>query len=92
MSEKDGGPAFPMLTNIAHNSDWATDCGMSLRDYFAAHAPEPSEDEIGRQVSIDRSRNPYNEGPPKPKIRERYEIIAYLKFRYADAMLKEREK
>lgn len=30
--EKDGGPAFPNTYDYF---------GMSLRDYFAAHAPEP---------------------------------------------------
>ena len=39
MSKNDGGPAFPAehfdLTDQEH--------GMSLRDYFAAHAPEPPE-------------------------------------------------
>ena len=32
MSIKDGGSAFPV-------ADMASDVGMSLRDYFAAHAP-----------------------------------------------------
>lgn len=31
----DGGPAFPVLGNVAHNSDWVSDDGMSLRDWFA---------------------------------------------------------
>lgn len=34
-----GGPAFPELGNVGHNSDWQSDNGMMLRDYFAAHAP-----------------------------------------------------
>lgn len=38
MTEKteDGGHAFPLIWNVAHNSDWNTEAGMSLRDYFAA--------------------------------------------------------
>ncbi|MCO5092098.1 hypothetical protein [Bosea sp. (in: a-proteobacteria)] len=35
---EDGGPAFPMLGNVAHNSDWLTEPGMSLRDWFAGQA------------------------------------------------------
>lgn len=30
-----GGPAFPMLGNVAYNSDWQVDNGMTLLDYFA---------------------------------------------------------
>jgi len=36
---ENGGPAFPSIGNVAHNSDWLTEEGMHLRDYFAAHAP-----------------------------------------------------
>ena len=48
MSErKDGGPAFPE-THVAEQilpggmiiAGWHGQSGMSLRDYFAAHAPE----------------------------------------------------
>lgn len=40
MSEKqtDGGPAFPTLGNIGYNSEWVSDEGMMLRDWFATHA------------------------------------------------------
>ena len=34
----DGGPAYPTLGNIAYNSDWQTEYGMSLRDWFAGRA------------------------------------------------------
>ena len=34
----DGGPAFPCLGNVGHNSDWVSDDGMSLRDWFAGQA------------------------------------------------------
>jgi hypothetical protein len=50
----DGGPAFATTTRVingVHNNSTgrldgqivATTGGMSLRDYFAAHAPEPPE-------------------------------------------------
>lgn len=38
MSKETGGPAFPELGNVGHNSDWLLDNGMTLRDYFAAKA------------------------------------------------------
>jgi hypothetical protein len=33
-----GGPAFPELGNVAYNSEWSSESGMTLRDYFAAKA------------------------------------------------------
>jgi hypothetical protein len=39
MSDKNtGGQAYPMLGNVGSNSDWQTDSGMTLRDYFAGQA------------------------------------------------------
>jgi len=80
----DGGPAFPMTYPGSPGA-------MSLRDYFAAHAPAPTENEINTQYGIDKSRNPYGENN-KPRQRDRYEIVAYLAFRYADAMIAARTK
>jgi len=50
MNDDDGGPAFPIL-NVHQSWDHdrgtygvetdVTATGMSLRDYFAAHAPAP---------------------------------------------------
>jgi hypothetical protein len=39
-----------------------------------------------------RMLNPHNDGPPKPRRLERREVVAYLRYRNADAMLAEREK
>jgi len=64
--------------------------GMTLRDYFAAHAPEPSEAWISVQRGIDRNRNPHNE-PHKPAPRDDFQLIAEYKFAHADAMVKARE-
>lgn len=63
MAKNDGGPAFP--TPESHGDDYE---GMSMRDYFAAHAP----------LQIDDARTWENE--------------AELRYKYADAMLKERVK
>ena len=48
-----GGPAFPTIGNIAHNSDWLSDDGMTLRDWFAGQALAYSMDvatEVGRDA------------------------------------------
>lgn len=38
MKVEDGGPAFPCPTDRQDIQPWT---GMSLRDYFMAHAPSP---------------------------------------------------
>lgn len=35
----DGGPAFPMIRDTRYSPDWDHEPGMTLRDYFIAHAP-----------------------------------------------------
>ena len=83
---EDGGPAYPVPGDQPHPQM----NGMSLRDWFAAHAPEPSESEIDRAYKLDKMRNPYNE-PHKPKLRSDLEIRAAHRFAYADAMLAARK-
>lgn len=40
MTTKDYGPAFPVNTGAECNPGaYTPDCGMTLRDYFAVHAP-----------------------------------------------------
>lgn len=84
------GPAFPVAVWNEHQMRYV-DAGMSLRDYFAAHAPEPSDALVSVQHSFDRGRNPHNE-PHKPPVRNDVEIRAYLRYQWADAMLAERAK
>ena len=38
MSTATGGPAFPEIGNVGYKSDWQSESGMTLRDYFAAKA------------------------------------------------------
>jgi hypothetical protein len=83
---KDGGPAFPMYTGNPEN--WVS--GLSLRDYFAASAPEPSEQEINI-LEWEDSGQGYSP-KRKPVERSRNERIAALRYAYADAMIAEREK
>lgn len=88
MSEiKDGGPAFPTGDNP--ESRLMAEPGMTLRDYFAIRAPEPSKDRIEMLMHFDRNRNPYNDSH-KPRLRSEVEIRCDLAYEYADAMLKAR--
>lgn len=80
-----GRSAFP----ISETTD-TTEYGMTLRDYFAATLPSPTENEIELQYKLDKACNPYNESH-KPKLRERKEVIADLRYIVADAMLEARK-
>lgn len=65
--------------------------GMTLRDYFAIHAPKPEQSDIDLERQRDRNRNPHND-PYKPKLRSVMEIVSDLRFQFADSMLAAREK
>jgi hypothetical protein len=41
MKENDGGPAFPCTVDAFKDIPEHHSEGMTLRDYFAAHAPTP---------------------------------------------------
>ncbi len=89
MASKDGGPAFPVSRyNGPGNYSCATD-GMSLRDYFASHAPWMPASYLA--LWGDRERN-------RARTDSRYcvrsEIFALIDFawEYADAMIAERGK
>ena len=84
---KDGGPAFPVSTAEASEghqdgpNTWQFP-GMTLRDYFAAHAP------IG---VADANEAFYRMNGRNPRTSEMLDTLAGLRSRYADAMLKARE-
>lgn len=88
MNMKDGGPAFPVPINCTLG-----ETGMSLRDYFIAHAP--AEPTFHFKVKMDRPR-PSGEGKIDEILDwERDEKINRMKQWpgvWADAMLAEREK
>ena len=93
---KDGGPAFPSEFKFDHPNAGPMveqSAGMSLRDYFAIHAPEPTNEQISSIERREQAANPHNE-PYANKVRRRgrQEIICSLRYEYADAMLAEREK
>lgn len=83
MSEKrdDGGPIFPFVVPL-FDKYRQLEVGMTLRDYFAAHAPFVIED-ILYTHDKDQSFNP----------REKHlELLAEMRYKYADAMIVERNK
>jgi len=88
MKKNDGGPAFP---ESGERGKAAGGEGMSLRDYFAVHGPEPNKGDIDTVQEQERSRNPHNDHY-KPKRHSRKEIAAILRYRFADAMLAAREE
>ena len=80
MSEKDGGPAFPV---ISAKYDEPCEFGMSLRDYFAAHAL------VGQLSAGDRALNTFaKEAAKQDKFPGDW--MAEVAYMHADAMLKAR--
>lgn len=69
---KDGGAAFP----VKNAAEWQSH-GMTLRAYFAAHAPAPPDWWI--------------EGYPSSSLDEHGKLIAEWNWAYADAMLRASE-
>lgn len=85
MSEaKDGGPAFPVTSEVAWDES-RNDAmsGMTLRDYFAASAP------IGVADANDAF---YRQNGRNAGESEMLKMLAELRGRYADAMLAARGK
>lgn len=79
--------AFPLAGGGIQGSDAK---GMTLRDWFATHAPEPTTERMATERGIDRGRNPHNDSH-KPPLRDTDQIRAELAYRYADAMLAARK-
>jgi len=71
--------AFPITKDHA-------EAGMSLRDWFATFAPEPSDEDIRRESGKDSVNQ------IESKNRSRLMIVADLKFAYADAMMERRQR
>lgn len=87
---KDGGPAFPQGQSIGDIS--SVEGGMSLRDYFAAHAPVTCIDanqSLLQQPDAARFATCDHDGAmPMPLI---IKELVRLRWEYADAMLAARE-
>lgn len=76
MNIDDSGPAFP--GSREHN--WSD--GISVRDYFAAHAPPMDDDWAGyRRHDWDKHESPSRE----------LALLAQWRYAYADAMLAARQ-
>ena len=97
MSKKinDDGPAFPTTTydHSAAMNGFAvsvTDAqGMTLRDYFAAHAPQDLGADWGRRQMLEALGMSEEEWAKDPlEANCRWE--AFVRYRLADAMLKAR--
>lgn len=96
MKRVDGGPAFPgkqpaifapiLSTGEVHHQLPATaqHVGMSVRDYFAAHAP----------IDLIEARNHWHKmhgnGSRQPTYEVLFDTLAMLRGQYADAMVAER--
>lgn len=65
--------------------------GMSLRDYFAIHGPEPTKEAIEVVASREKAANQHGDSYEPPR-RGWNEIRIALRWEFADAMLKERAK
>jgi hypothetical protein len=74
--KENGGPAFPELGNVGYKSEWQSESGMTLRDWFAG------------QALIGMLSNPNIERHPDAGA-FRLSKFAYFQ---ADAMLEERYK
>ena len=91
-SDKDDGPAFPcQASNRVGASGPAWDQGMSLRDYFAAHAPEPSAEDVSTVQRREQIANPHNDSY-KPRRHDVLDIRCALRYAFADAMLAARSR
>jgi hypothetical protein len=82
MSNKDGGPAFPVLDSNLEDGRQ----GMSLRDYFMAHAPINLFDAV--LVCVFAEPMDWNDANRATVIA----ILAMMRGEYADAMIAERAK
>lgn len=92
----DGGPAFPSGLWHSNNesepdSCYATEPGMSLRDYLAANV-SPQEIEWYVPTDLKGCREFLKLSENEPWTNASYmEIVQIVKYRIADAMLKARE-
>lgn len=78
MSTDTGGPAFPSMRDMRHNPDFDHEEGMTLRDYFAAHASDAD-------IEAMRERTKREHGLFEP---DNWRQVA--RFMHADLMLKAR--
>lgn len=86
----DGGPAFPLPLGTMNAAEPDQSGGMTLRDYFIAHAPAS---EIDGMVPVDVGSCAKYLGIEKYENDKHYLLlIAKCRCQWADAMLAERER
>jgi len=82
-TNKDGGPAFPV-----GETKFIAECGMSLRDYFAANALKAARADIA-QMTVGACAKLLNiEVHQYSWETHYYHLVSIFSYRYADAMLK----
>lgn len=87
MSTIENPPAFPTIGSVAYNSDWQTEDGMTLRDWFAGKAPVTLFDAAiacgwsGLEAA--------NMGQDSYRA-TLWAVMTLMRYEYADAMLAER--
>lgn len=78
----DGGPAFPV-------DQETTEFGISLRDYFAAHAPITPQSWF---ESSEQSQTPIETSGVRTVIYDKKKIAIEWPWAWADAMIEARDK
>jgi hypothetical protein len=84
-AQNNGGAAFPVTEQNGANFG---DCGMSLRDYFAAKAP------VNGEIAIESAKKLTGRPPPNDFVENIVywnEVDAKIRYMWADAMLAVRE-
>jgi len=94
-----GGPAFPggcILSETNEDRGYPAESGMTLRDYFAAHAMAATLQRLGPIVKVVDTGSlalmPDHPAVTEEDGRQIRRALAELAYEYADAMLIEREK
>ena len=93
-----GGPAFPMthVTVLAEDGTPNESCevrheGMTLRDYFAAHAPQDDVERFYETVKVRKYIDVEPSGYHRVNWRRPDNARYIARYMYADAMLKARK-
>ena len=97
MTEKDGGPAFPRAP-VPEGYEQTRFEGMSLRDWFAAHADQPGQAEIataaglrleGQKIWLDETNciGTWGQWWAGLSNTERFDLSSKVRYQQADAML-----
>lgn len=89
-TQDDGGPAFPQhdLSGYGIGPSERVS-GISVRDWFATFAPQPTTEQITSAFNLVRAGNPHGDRGPWPSSEE---LAARIRYQHADAMLAARKE